>query len=57
MTDEQINDLVFEIEEVICIPGHITEPAGQGCGYGISDDGEKELTAFLKSKLQKIIEK
>jgi len=52
MTDKEIDDLVFEIEEIICEPSSITEPAGRGCGYGISEEGETALTDFLKSKLQ-----
>lgn len=52
MTDEEINDLVFDIEEIVCEPGHIIEPAGRGCGYGITSKGEQELTIFLKSRLQ-----
>jgi len=52
MTDKEIDDVVFEIEEIICEPNHITEPAGRGCGYGISEEGEKALTAYLKKLLQ-----
>lgn len=52
MDDKEIDDVVFEIEEIICEYGNITEPAGRGCGYGISDAGEKELTAYLKNLLQ-----
>lgn len=51
MTDEEIDDLVFDIEEIIC--EHITEPAGRGCGYGITGEGEKALTEFLKTALSK----
>jgi len=51
MTDEEIDGLVFDIEEIVCELGHITEPAGRGCGYGISDKGEEALVKLLKSKL------
>ena len=54
-TQIEINDLVFDIEETIC--EHVTEPAGQRCGYGITYDGEVKITElikkFLGSKLPK----
>ena len=53
MTDQEIDALVIDIEETVCEFGHITEPAGSGCGYGISDEGEAALTELLKSKLKK----
>ena len=48
-TQIEIDDLVFDIEEIIC--EHVSEPAGHGCGYGISAEGEVEITNLIKEFL------
>jgi hypothetical protein len=41
------HEIALEIEEIICMS--IEEPAGTGCGYGITEDGQDELKAFIET--------
>ena len=36
-----------ELEEIVCT--NLEEPAGHGCGYGFTEDGQAELTKLIKS--------
>lgn len=52
--DELLEDTVVEVCEAIgdCID----EPAGSGCGYGITDEGVSGIIEVLKSFSKKFLE-
>jgi len=52
--DEIIEDTVTEICEALC--ESIEEPAGVGCGYGVTEKGTEELSIILTNFLKKIKE-
>ena len=47
--DHYTNDLLDNLEEILCY--NIEEPAGRGCGYGITSQGQKEMYEFVKNFL------
>ena len=47
MTREEFEDELYDI-----ISGNIDEPAGHGCGYGITDDGQAEIASLIDSVLK-----
>jgi hypothetical protein len=49
---ESIEDLVTEIEEIICT--NIEQPAGTGCGYGVKDTGRQELINLLINRIERL---
>lgn len=42
---EELAGLLSDLEDVLC--DHIEEPAGRGCGYGLTDDGSAEIKAIM----------
>ncbi len=46
-------EIAEEICEILC--ENAEEPAGRGCGYGITEDGQDELKAFIELKRSSIM--
>ena len=45
MNAEEIADELFDI---MCDENYVEEPAGRGCGYGFTEDGQAEILAVIK---------
>ena len=45
MNAEEIADELFDI---MCDSNNVEEPAGRGCGYGFTEDGQAEILAVIK---------
>ncbi|MDB4507362.1 hypothetical protein N9064_00570 [bacterium] len=49
--EENIAKLCEEIMEIIC--GEVDEPAGCGCGYGITEAGQDQVQSLLEGSLKR----
>ena len=43
--EEDKENFITELLETIS--GHIEEPAGRGCGYGVTEEGVNEIESFI----------
>lgn len=45
-----IEALLLDLQEIVCT--NIDEPAGQGCGYGITEAGQLEIKKLVENFLK-----
>ena len=41
-------ELAEELFDIMCDSNYVEEPAGHGCGYGFTEDGQAEILAVIK---------